>query len=185
MKWQALLTSVVLAVLIASTAHAQCSQRRGGGSPPTSTGPFPQLTSTATGNSYGNPYASPYSSMARQQRAILAQQQLYRQALAQQQRRRSTSQTGRRSTTNSTSLANSSKASKRDRLRQENAQKAFAVALKAELSGKRSKAEDYYRRVIRIVGSSSELGTRAETSIATLSAESLATGETMQLASIQ
>ena len=168
MKWQTIGSAVLLPLLMASMGWAQCNR---GGSSPSAGNVGSQFT-----QSLANPYSSGLtggllsSQVPLQQRAMLAQQQqMYRQAMAERQRR-STQLARRRSSSrsDSTALAANRPTSRQARLRQENAEKAFTLAVRAESRGKSEVAEKYYRRAIAIAGSNAELADRAETAIAAL-----------------
>ena len=170
---------LVLAAM--SSADAQCNRGggRGGGSPSAN---FSPITSTgfnsplATFNSLNaSPnatfLAAQYRSQLAQQRNLLAQQRRNMQLMARRQqvlerqlRQRQTSDPS----SSAEQLASRSVNTTKERLRQQNAEKAFQLATRAESSGRTSKAESQYRRVIRIVGADSELGSRASDALAAL-----------------
>lgn len=163
MKWQTISTAALLTVLVASVGLAQCNRSGGNTSPSAGNfGPSSQFTS------FSNPYQLQSQRAELQRKAMLAQQQLYRQALSQ----RSSSQLARqrRSSSSDAVASSSSRLNARQvRLREQNAEKAYALAVKAEKKGRTSTAEKYYRRAIRIAGEDSGLSERAEIAIAAMS----------------
>lgn len=187
------LTYVAAGVLVAiaiSNANAQCSRDGGGGGGGTATG---IVTPVFTSMGFGSPLASrnpintspsasflaaQYRSQLAQYQNMLAQQQRSMQMMAQRQqileqqiqqlqKVDGTSSAEQVTTDRVTNRENSSQ----ERRRQQNAEKAFRSAVHAAASGRTSTARSRYRRVIRIVGPGSELGSRASDALAALSGD--------------
>jgi hypothetical protein len=100
--------------------------------------------------------AAQYRSQLAQQQYLLAQQQRFIQTLHQRQgtlepRLASPPSAEERGATND----------RRERLRRENAEKAFERAETAEMKGRVSAAQKNYRKVIRILGNTDALSRRA------------------------
>jgi hypothetical protein len=100
--------------------------------------------------------------MQRQQPQGLQQAQ---QQFAQRQRSARGSRPARQRQASTESIA------RRDNIRQQNAEKVFASAQRAERRGDTRKAEKYYERVVRILGPEASLSERAETAIASLTTD--------------
>ncbi len=175
MRKLAILMTSVLAISV-MPANAQC--RRGGGgsatgtvSPITTAGFNSPLTSFNTFSTSPNSafLTAQYSPQQRQN--LLAQQrQLQMMAQRQQILERQIQQLQNDGlTTSGDQLASQNADSVKERRRQRNAQKAFEMASRAETSGQVSKAQSHYRRVLRIVGTDSELGALANNALAVLS----------------
>lgn len=181
MRKVSLLAACVLAVATASAANAQCD--RGGGRSGSATGTVSPITTTGFNSplaAFNSLNASPnaslvsaqYRSQLAQYQNLLARQQRNMQMMAQRQQmlaRQIQQLRNADSTSSGQQLANRSLDSTKERLRQQNAEKAFQLASRAEASGRTSKAESQYRRVIRILGADSELGSRASDALAALS----------------
>lgn len=181
MRIVTLLSACVLAVATMSSANAQCNRGGGRGSGGTTTGAILPITMTTGVNSplaaFNSLSASPNATLlaaqyrAQQYQNMLAQQQRNMQLMAHQQQllaRQSRLLRNGGLTSSGEQLAIRSN-SVRERRRQRNAEKAFQLASRAEARGQTSKAQSQYRRVVRIVGTDSELGSRASDAIAALS----------------
>lgn len=174
--WLRGLAPVVIICMCGSVGVAQCNRGGNSNSGGFSGGPASQFASAyggvsavPFGNSFGSPLASVLASqqmqsqMARQQ--ILARQYVLRQQMARQQRARErvrqNSALDRRAVASRSSLRN-------QRIRRQNAEKLYANAGKAARDGNTKKAEEQYRRVLRILGPTSALGEKAKMAIASL-----------------
>ena len=187
MKRQTIGTAVLLSVLTASIGMGQCS-RRGGGAGLSASNIGLQLPQISLASPFSSTFAGLPSQRAQiQQRAMFVQQQMYRQALAQRERRNATQLAWQRRRYGGEGLASASGRSvaRQARLRQRNAEKAFAVAVKAEDNGRSPTAEKYYRRAIRIAGANTKLGERSQAAIAALSPSRLARKNNTLLSSIE
>ena len=155
-----------LVLTIAATAEAQCNR----GSGARSAGMTNGLTNSLAPFS---PTASVNPAlMAAQYRAQLARYQQLAQrqqlALARQQRSAKARFSAGESAFRSGFTAGTASNDRKERLRQENAEKAYRLALRAEDGGRKSSARSLYRRVVRITGQDSPLGKQATSALAAL-----------------
>jgi hypothetical protein len=175
------LAASVLAVAAISDANAQCNRRGGGGGTATGTvspiatsagfsSPLSSLNSINT-SSNATFLAAQYRSQLAQYQNMLAQQRRYIQMMAQRQQileRQIQQLRNGEATSSAEQFAVNSADSSKERRRQQNAEKALQLASRAEAGGRTSTAKAQYRRVIRIVGTDSELGRRASEALAAL-----------------
>jgi hypothetical protein len=179
----AVMLVMALTLLSDSSVRAQCNRRAASSSGSTApmsastslggTAPFSTLSPIISSRNAGFLAASNRSQIARQ-RYMLVQQQQYLQTMAARQRElesqlASIQNYRRNGDTITDEETDTPSRARRERLRQQNALKAFQVAEKAEMNNRFSTAERNYKRVIRILGDTDTLGRRAASALAELS----------------
>lgn len=170
-------TAAILVVLTCSLSSAQCNRGSRGGPP--SGGPNGPQNAFQPGLSLAMNNAGLYQ-MAQQQ-SMLAQQR-FRQAQLARQRQQPRPQ-NRSGPSESTPTFGSEellgmlaaspgsqrlRSARNEQIRQQNAARTFDRALRSESVGQLATAEKLYRRVIQIVGDSSELGRQSSAGLATI-----------------
>ena len=124
-----------------------------------------------------------YASQLARQQYLLALQQRYLQELAQRLRNLESQRSALQGVNEqdaSPKKEDSPTNLRRERLRQQNAEKAFQSAEKAKMNGRLSSAQKNYSRVVLILGDTDPLGRRAADALEELaqSRRNLRTGET-------
>lgn len=158
MRFQLICAAGFLAIISTSTGHAQCS-RGGRGGPATSTGGPVSVANAGRGTPFRTNANRLFTGS---QRAGLSQQQfdeLQQMARLAQQPEVFDVRRSDRAVAREQQIA-----ARRQRMRRQNAEKALLVAQRAEMNGQLARAQRYYRRVVRIVGASDDLGAFATNS---------------------
>ena len=177
-------TVLMTLAAVTSIGLAQCN--RGGGRSPSAgantTSFAPQFASAGFNSpltsQFGAQQLTPQLALQRQ---MLMQQMQLRQAMMQRQQPQGLQQAQQQFAQRQRSVrgprpdrqrqASTESIARRDNIRQQNAEKVFASAQRAERRGDTRKAEKYYERVVRILGPEASLSERAETAIAVLTSD--------------